>query len=143
MLVNADELVIVAAPDLANLRNTKNMLDMARAARVHDGQPKLVMNCVGIPKRPEISVADFAKAVDLVPAGIIPFEPKLFGTAGNNGQMLAEVEAGGKIAATIRDLARKITHRNEPRKAKRNLLEPLMMLLGRKPASRAAPSASR
>jgi pilus assembly protein CpaE len=142
-LINADEIVIVASPDLANLRNTKNMLDMLRAARAHDGQPKLVMNCVGIPKRPEISVADFAKAVDLVPAGIIPFEPKLFGTAANNGQMLAEVEAGGKIAATIRDLARKITHRNEPRKAKRNLLEPLMMLLGRKPASRAAPSASR
>ena len=142
-LINADEIGIVASPDLANLRNTKNMLDMLRAARAHDGHPKLIMNGVGIPKRPEISVTDFAKAVDLVPAGLIPFEPKLFGTAANNGQMIAEVEAGSKIAGTIRDLARKITHRTEPRKTKRNLLAPLMMRFGRKTVSRAEPSASR
>lgn len=142
-LINADEIGIVASPDLANLRNTKNMLDMLRAARAHDGHPKLIMNGVGIPKRPEISVTDFAKAVDLVPAGLIPFEPKLFGTAANNGQMIAEVEAGSKIADTIRDLARKITHRTEPRKTKRNLLAPLMMRFGRKTVSRAEPSASR
>jgi pilus assembly protein CpaE len=139
-LINADEIAIVALPDLANLRNTKNMLDMLRAARAHDGHPKLILNCVGIPKRPEISVTDFAKAVDLVPAGVLAFEPKLFGTAANNGQMIAEVETAGKIADTIRDLARKITHRNEPRKAKRNLLEPLMGRLARRSGSRAASS---
>ena len=142
-MINADEIVIVASPDLANLRNTKNMLDMLRAARAHDGHPKLIMNCVGIPKRPEISVADFAKAVDLAPAGIIAFEPKLFGTAANNGQMIAEVDAAGRIAGTIRDLAGKITHRNEPRKVKRNLLKPLMMRFGRTSASRAASSTPR
>jgi pilus assembly protein CpaE len=130
MLVNADEIVIVAAPDLANLRNTKNMLDMLRSARAHDAHPKLIMNCVGIPKRPEISVNDFAKAVDLVPSGIIPFAPKLFGPAANNGQMIAEVEAAGKLADMIRDLARKITGRNEMGKAKRNLLDPLLMWFG-------------
>jgi pilus assembly protein CpaE len=143
MLVNADEIVIVAAPDLANLRNTKNMLDMLRSARAHDGHPKLIMNCVGIPKRPEISVNDFAKAVDLVPSGIIPFAPKLFGPAANNGQMIAEVEAAGKLADMIRDLARKITGRNEMGKAKRNLLDPLIMWFGRKQGSKANPGALR
>lgn len=143
LLVNADEIAIVASPDLANLRNTKNLLDMLRNARAHDGHPKLILNSVGIPKRPEISVSDFAKAVDLEPAAIIPFEPKLFGTAANNGQMVDEVEAGGKIAGTIKDLARKITHRNEPRKVKRNLLAPLMIRLGRKASSQAEASVSR
>ena len=143
LLINADEIAIVASPDLANLRNTKNLLDMLRNARAHDGHPKLIMNGVGIPKRPEISVSDFTKAVDLEAAAIIPFEPKLFGTAANNGQMVDEVEAGGKIAGTIKDLARKITHRNEPRRAKRNLLAPLMMRFGRKPSSRVEPRASR
>jgi pilus assembly protein CpaE len=95
------------------------------------------MNCVGIPKRPEISVNDFAKAVDLVPSGIIPFAPKLFGPAANNGQMIAEVEAAGKLAGVIRDLARRITGQNEMRKAKRNFLDPLMMRFGRKQASKA------
>ncbi len=142
-LINADEIAIVALPDLANLRNTKSMLDMLRAARAHDGHPKLILNCVGIPKRPEISVTDFAKAVDLVPAGVLAFEPKLFGTAANNGQMIAEVEAAGKIADTIRDLARKITHRSEPRKAKRSLLEPLMGRFARRSVSCAASSTLR
>jgi pilus assembly protein CpaE len=143
MLVNADEIVIVAAPDLANLRNTKNMLDMLRSARAHDGHPKLIMNCVGIPKRPEISVNDFAKAVDLVPSGIVPFAPKLFGPAANNGQMIAEVETAGKLAGMITDIARKITGRNEPRKAKRNPLDPLMMWFGRKQGAKADPVALR
>jgi pilus assembly protein CpaE len=33
MLVGADEVLIVAAPDLANLRNAKNMLDSIRTAQ--------------------------------------------------------------------------------------------------------------
>ncbi|MCI0736589.1 MAG: CtpF protein, partial [Beijerinckiaceae bacterium] len=135
MLVNADEILIVAAPDLASLRNTKNLLDMLRAARAHDDHPKLVMNCVGIPKRPEIGINDFSKAVDVVPAGVIPFEPKLFGLAANNGQMIAEVEASGKIAGIIRNLTRAIAGQTETRKAKRNLLDPLMVRFIRKKAS--------
>jgi pilus assembly protein CpaE len=90
-----------------------------------------------VSKRPEISVNDFAKALDLVPSGIIPFAPKLFGPAANNGQMIAEVEAAGKVVGMIRDLALKITGRTEMRKAKRNLLDPLIMRFGRKQASKA------
>jgi pilus assembly protein CpaE len=135
ILVNSEEIVIVAAPDLASLRNTKNLVDTLRAARMHDSKPKLIMNQVGIPKRPEISITDFAKAVDVVPAGIIPFEPKLFGVAANNGQMIAEVEAMGKTAARIRELTQKIIGRNEARKAKRNFLDPLMVRFSRKKAS--------
>jgi pilus assembly protein CpaE len=134
MLVNAEEIVIVAAPDLASLRNTKSLLDTLRAARTHDGKPKLAMNLVGVPKRPEISTSDFAKAVDVIPTGIIPFEPKLFGMAANNGQMIAEVEASEKTAAAIRELTRKIIGRDD-RKAKRNFLDPLMVRFSRKKAS--------
>ena len=32
-LINADEILVVAAPDLANLRNAKNILDLLRSAR--------------------------------------------------------------------------------------------------------------
>ncbi len=124
MIVGADEVVLVAAPDLANLRNTKSLLDTIRAARPHDAKPKLVLNFVGVPKRPEIAAADFAKAVDLEPTGIINFEPKLFGTGANNGQMIAEVEPTSKASETILDLARAVTGRPDMRKAKKNLFEP-------------------
>jgi pilus assembly protein CpaE len=135
MIVGADEVVLVTAPDLANLRNAKSLLDTIRAARPHDAKPKLILNFVGVPKRPEISANDFAKAVDLEPSGIVNFEPKLFGTAANNGQMIAEVEPAGKINETILELARAVTGKAEIRKTKKNLLEPFKLKLGLSRAS--------
>src|SRR5215475_16205374 len=38
-LVTADEILIVAAPDLANLRNAKNLFDFLRTSRVNDHKP--------------------------------------------------------------------------------------------------------
>ena len=90
-LIGADEILIVAAPDLANLRNAKNLLDLLRAARPNDHRPFYCLNQVGVPKRPEIKPADFAKALDDEPIAVIPFEPQVFGTAANNGQMIAEI----------------------------------------------------
>jgi pilus assembly protein CpaE len=135
LILGADEIVLVATPDLANLRNAKSLLDTIRAARPNDAKPRLILNFMGVPKRPEIAVADFAKAVDLEPQGFINFEPKLFGTAANNGQMIAEVDPSNKINETISDLARAVTGRTEIRKAKKTLLEPLKLKLGLSRAS--------
>ena len=134
-LVSADEIVLVAAPDLANLRNTKSMVDTLRAARPHDAPPRLVMNGIGMPKRPEIGLADFAKAVDMRAETVIPFEPKLFGTAANNGQMIVEVEASHKVAEIFAALARDVSGKSEIRRPSRNILKPLMTKLARKKAS--------
>jgi pilus assembly protein CpaE len=134
MLVGADEVIIVAGPDLANLRNTKNIMDSLRAARPNDHRPKLILNGVGLMKRPEIAIADFTKTVETEPAAIIPHEAKLFGAAANNGQMIAEIDAGHKVAEIFHDLARLMTGRSEARRARRGLLDPLMSRLGRKKA---------
>jgi pilus assembly protein CpaE len=133
-LVAADDLIIVAGPDLASLRNTKNLLDSLRGARPNDRSPKLILNGVGVVKRPEIAVADFAKTMELEPAAVIPFDAKLFGAAANNGQMIAEIEANGKTAEIFAELARDLTGKAELKKAKRGLLDPLMTALGRKKA---------
>ena len=55
-LVNADDIVIVAEPDLANLRNTKNMLSVLKTARPNDRPPLYCINQVGMHKRAEIDV---------------------------------------------------------------------------------------
>jgi len=135
VLVAADEVVVVASPDLANLRNTKTIVDVLRAARVNDRPPRVILNNVGVARRPEISLGEFAKAIEIEPAAIIPFEPRLFGTAANNGQMLAEVEAGSKIVETIDDVARALMGKATGRRAKRTLLAPLLERLSRKKAS--------
>ncbi|MGH6676022.1 MAG: AAA family ATPase, partial [Xanthobacteraceae bacterium] len=127
-LISADEIVIVAAPDLANLRNAKSLIDTLRTARPNDAKPRLLFNLVGVPKRPEIAIGDFVKAVDLELSGVINFDPKLFGTASNNGQMVAEVEPACKANETISELAKIVTGRFEIRKTKKNLLDPLRLL---------------
>lgn len=135
LLTAADEVVLVAAPDLANLRNAKNMLDALRTARPNDAKPKLVLNGLGLLKRPEITLADFAKAVEVTPLAAIPFEAKLFGTAANNGQMIGEIEPNGKSAEVMNEIARSITGRLEFRRPKRNLLQPFLARLNARKAS--------
>ena len=124
-LVGADDILIVAAPDLANLRNTKNLYDFLKAARPNDHRPLYCLNQIGVPKRPEIKAADFAKALDDEPVAAIPFEPQLFGAAANNGQMIAEIAASHRTAEMFRQLAQKMTGRAEPRKQRSSLLSPL------------------
>jgi pilus assembly protein CpaE len=132
-LIGADEILIVAAPDLANLRNAKNIYDLLKAARPNDHLPRYCLNQVGVPKRPEIKASDFAKALEDEPVATIPFEPQLFGAAANNGQMIAEISAGHRTAETFRQLAQLLTGRVETKKPRSGLLSPLMdKLLGRK-----------
>ena len=65
VLLGADEVVLVATPDLASLRNAKNMVDLISSHRPNDQPPRLVLNQVGVPGRPEIPVKDFAEAMGL------------------------------------------------------------------------------
>ena len=53
---------------------------------------------------------------------MIPFEPQLFGTAANNGQMIAEVSAGHKTAEMFRQLAQVLTGRAEGKASRGGLL---------------------
>lgn len=113
ILLSADEVVITAAPDLANLRNTKNLLDLLRQSRHHDGPPHLVLNMVNLPKRPEISVKEFCQNLDLKPAAVIEFDAESFGQAANNGQMIEELNKKAKAVQPFRDLAMALSHRKD------------------------------
>lgn len=112
-LMHADEVVITATPELANLRNTKNLMDMLKRLRPNDPPPKLILNQTGVPKRPEISVQDFAEPLETEPMAVIPFDPQLFGNAANNGRMLGEMDAKSTVVATINDIAHVLTGRAE------------------------------
>jgi pilus assembly protein CpaE len=131
-LVGADDILIVAAPDLANLRNTKNMFDTLKAARPNDRAPVYCLNQVGIPKRPEIKAGEFAKAIESEPIVSIPFEPQIFGSAANNGQMIAEISASHRTAEMFLQIAQRLTGRGESKKSSNSFLAPLLGKLRRK-----------
>jgi pilus assembly protein CpaE len=130
-LIAADEVVVTAVPDLANLRNAKAIVDLLRQARPNDAPPKLILNQVGVPKRPEIKPDDFAAALQLTPIAAIPFDPLLFGTAANNGQMIAEASARTTVSDLFADIAQVVGGRKELKKAKKRGLDlgPLLQKL--------------
>ena len=125
-LISADDILIVAAPDLASLRNTKNLFDLLKASRPNDRPPLYCLNQVGVPKRPEINAAEFAKAIENQPIVTIPFDPQMFGSAANNGQMIAEVAANHRTTEMFLQVAQRLTGRSETKKPKGSLLSPLI-----------------
>jgi pilus assembly protein CpaE len=128
-LVSADEVIVVAGPDLASLRNAKNLFDHMRAARPNDLFPRFVMNGVNMPKRPEIPVADFAQALDLDPVASIAHDAKMFGSAANNGQMIGEINPAAKANEAFAELTRLVTGRAEYRQPSRGLFRPIVRKL--------------
>jgi pilus assembly protein CpaE len=130
VVMQADHVVLTAVPDLANLRNAKNIVDQLKTKRINDQPPYLVLNQVGIPKRPEISIKDFAQALELDPVVVIDFDAPLFGTAANNGQMIEEVSENSKAAEQFRSLAYKLTNRAEAKRESSSILGSFLSSLG-------------
>lgn len=132
VLSAADEVVITATPDLANLRNTKNLFDTLRKLRPNDHPPFLILNQVGMTKRPEIAPEVFCDPLEVEPLAIIPFDAPLFGEAANSGLMIAESAAKSPVAEAFSQIAHVVTGRAEMKKRKKAGLASLMGMLGRK-----------
>ena len=132
VLASADEVVVTAAPELANLRNAKNLVDTINDIRPNDGMPKLIINQIGVPKRPEIAPADFAGALGVDPIATLQFEPALFGTAANNGQMISEADPKHEISEAFVNLAQIVTGRVEVKAEKKTPLSFLKKLSRKK-----------
>lgn len=132
VLLAADEIVITATPDLASLRNTKNIIDLTKQLRQNDRKPHVVLNQVGVPKRPEIPVKDFAEAIGVEPTLVLPFNPGLFGTASNNGQMIEELDPKGKTTEGLRFLAKQLCGREVEASKANSSIFPFLKRLTRK-----------
>ena len=85
-----------------------------------------------MPKRPEIDARGFTKTIESPPIAAIPFDSRLFGTAANNGQMIAEIAARHRTTETFLQIGQRLTGRGETRKSRTSLLSPFInKLLGR------------
>lgn len=113
-LRDADEVVIVAGPDLASLRNADNMLKLLRSERDKTNAPHVVITMSGLPKRPEIPTKDFAEAIHVKPTMTFAFEPELFGAAEADGQMIHEAAPDSKAALQL-DLLASLLTGHEPK----------------------------
>lgn len=120
VLLQADEVVITAVPDLANLRNAKNIIDLLKTARKNDEKPHLVLNMANVPKRQEISVKEFEQALGLKVISVIDYDSETFSQAANNGQMLGEFNSKAKAIEKFHDLAFRLTRRKDTKGEKQS-----------------------
>jgi pilus assembly protein CpaE len=135
-LVGADDILIVAEPDLANMRNAKNMLSVLKASRPNDRPPLYCLNQVGMHKRPEITPREFAKAIESQPIAAIRFDSKMFGTAANNGQMIAQISANHRTTTTFLQIAQRLTGHAVTKRPRGSLLAPIMPMIKKLRAGR-------
>ncbi|MGL4395282.1 MAG: AAA family ATPase [Hyphomicrobium sp.] len=128
LLLQSDEVLITAAPDLANLRNAKNIVDLLKQSRKNDGRPHLILNMTGIAKRQEITLKEFEQALDIKAIAVIENDSETFSQASNNGQMVEELNAKAKAVEKFRDIAMAVTHRREIKAEKKptSALAPLL-----------------
>jgi len=108
VLTSVDDVVITATPDLANLRNTKNLVDFLRSQRPNDADPILILNKTGMSKSAEIPVKEFASAVGLEPSLVISFDPESFFEAANEGKMLDQVKAAERTVSGLTYVANRL-----------------------------------
>lgn len=113
LLLAADEIVITAAPDLANLRNAKTIVEFLKQTRPNDAAPHLVLNTVNMPKRPEIKPKEFAQSIGIEPTAVIEFDSETFGQAANNGQMIEELSKKARAVQPLRTLTRALADRKQ------------------------------
>lgn len=112
VLVDSNEVVITAYPDLLNLRDVKNIFEKLGPNRGVDAPIRLVFNRVGEFKKRELTPKEFQEAVGVAPTLSLPFAPAPFGSAMNAGDMLAKLDNKNKVVKEIDRLAAIVSGRD-------------------------------
>jgi len=99
--------------------------------RPNDAPPRILLNAVGMPKRPEIDRADVEEVVGCPVDYVVPFDATLFGTAANDAKMIQQVTPGHDAVAELvnlcADMAQKrgTVRKTGAKASKRSLIDKL------------------
>lgn len=104
----ADDLFLVANPDLSGLRNAKNLIETLGPRRKVDASTRIILNKVRGNKQGEVSDRDFSNALALTPEALIPLDYDSFGRALNDGEMMVSAFPKSDATKAISDLADKV-----------------------------------
>ena len=118
VLVDADETVVVGAPDLYNLRDGKNLIEFLTPNRGVEAPTRLVLNKVGEAKKGELADKEFKEVLGISPAISIPFDADAFASCMNNGEMLRKVAGKSKAALGVESLAKMVSGKESLTKVK-------------------------
>jgi pilus assembly protein CpaE len=102
----ADEIVVVAQPDLISLRNCRQIVDSVSTRRPDFLVPKVVLNKVGISKRDEYGMQDFAESGGTTPMGSVSFNPEPFFTGLAQGVPVSDIK--GKAVGEMQSIIERL-----------------------------------
>ena len=134
VLQMSDEVVVVAPPTLAGLRNAKHLVEALNPTRINEAPVRLVLNRVGQHAKTELAVKDFVAGVGQEPAAVIGYDPAIFALALNNGQMIGEGKAAQKVIDVVDRLAISLSGRPPQKKTSKGLAGIFRLSGSRKPA---------
>lgn len=83
-----DDVVVVAEPDILNLRDASSIITYLHSVRGEASQQHLILNKVGLKKRNVLTLGDFKQVIGLTPCGQIPFAPDEFNEVEEIGKPL-------------------------------------------------------
>ncbi|MCK5444844.1 MAG: AAA family ATPase [Rhodospirillaceae bacterium] len=113
ILVDADETILVATPDLYNLRDGKNLVEFLSPHRGPEAPIHLVLNRVGQAKNGELKPKEFREVLAINPAVSIPYDIETCTTAMNNGEMLRASSSRAKVTTSIEELAKLVSGKKD------------------------------
>lgn len=121
LLTGADEAVLVLGPDIANIRDARNILDFLNSKRGESRPCRVIINKSDLAKRTRLLPKDISNTLGIQPIASIPFDPAVFIESANDGKMIGDRFKSHKLVGVFSDLAMKLGARgstkSKPQKA--------------------------
>jgi pilus assembly protein CpaE len=115
VLARAHETVVVTTPSLSALRTARTLAQEIK--NLHGGFANnihLLVNMAGVAQGKDVSSGDIKSALDMEPAAILPFDPKVFYAAENEGRKIGSDKAGQDVIARLLPLLQKLVSKEAP-----------------------------
>lgn len=126
ILNQSHEIVIVTTPTLSALRLARSLLQEIKL--LHDGDLSsvdMIVNMAGIAAGKEVPNKDIEAALGHAPSLTVPFDPKLFVSAENEGKKLSSLSSGTEIVSTLLPIVTRVLGipANDLEQPKNNILD--------------------
>ncbi len=109
----AHELVLVTTPTLTSLRAARTLMQEIKL--IHGGDisnTDLIVNMEGLIPSKEVPKKDIAAALEMTPTVTVPFDPKIFVGAENEGKKLTSNKGGAEIIDRLLPVAQRVLSDN-------------------------------
>lgn len=136
MLSRSSHVVLVTTAMLPSLRNCRTLLTEMKHLRASLNEVDLVLNMKGIAAGEELSEKDIATALDVEPALVLTYQPKIFAAGEATGKPVGQNKTAADLMRSVSKLAARVAGTvqvaEEEAGKKDSGLDGLRKLLGKK-----------